>query len=90
MVQGPLYDLRGVQDGSGPLRYSYTGEIVTPESEARYQQLGKDLQTASLSLYNKEKAKGTDPADIFDKLIALGDKQSEEFRNIINWSGNPN
>ena len=84
-IQTPLYDLRGLESGTGPLRYSATGEAVTPETEARHRQRGENLQAASLDLYNKEKAKGTDAADIFDKLIALGDRQPAEFRTIINW-----
>jgi hypothetical protein len=38
-------------------------------------------------LYNGERAKGTDAADIFDKLIELVDSQSEDFRTIIDWEG---
>jgi hypothetical protein len=87
MVQEPLYDARGWEDGSGPLRYSGTGEVVTPESEAHYEQLGNSLHAESLARYKAETAKGTDSADIFDKLIALGDEQSAEFRSILDWEG---
>lgn len=82
-TQTPLYDITDLDRGI--LRYSNTGEVVTPESEARYQQLGKSLQAASLSLYDAEKAKGTDPADIYDQLIALGNAQPADFRTVINW-----
>jgi hypothetical protein len=84
IVQGPLYDL--TDWNKGILRYSNTGEIVTPESEARYRQVGEGLQAASLKLYNEEKAKGTAPADIYDKLVALGDEQPADLRTVINWA----
>ena len=41
--------------------------MVTPESEARYRKLAAAHGAASLSSYDAEMAKGTDPADIFDK-----------------------
>jgi hypothetical protein len=83
---GPLYDLSAFDNGGkGPMRYSATGEVVTPESEARYKKLAATHGAASLSLYNTEMAKGTDPADIFDKLIALVDAQPEDFRSFIDW-----
>jgi hypothetical protein len=47
--------------------------------------MAESLQLESLALYDQERAKGTDSADIFDKLIALGDSQSAEFRNAIHW-----
>jgi hypothetical protein len=85
---GPLYDMSAWEGaGTGPTRYSATGEVVTPKSEARYKHLAASHGAASLSLYNAEMAKGTDPADIFDKLIALVDSQPEDFRSFIDWEG---
>jgi len=84
----PLYDLSRWDEEGFP-RYSATGEPVTAESEARYRQQGELLRTASLALYNEEIAKGTASADIFDKLLALGDRQSEEFRTITLWDATP-
>ena len=83
---GPMYDLSAWDNGGkGPTRYTATGEVVTPQSEARYRKLADAHKAASLSLYNAEIAKGTDPADIFDKLIALVDAQPEDFRSFLNW-----
>jgi hypothetical protein len=62
-----------------------TGEIYTPESKARYDQLAEGLRAASVDPYNQERAKGTGAADIFDKLVALGDSQSAEFRGMAHW-----
>jgi len=71
--------------GTGPLKYAATGEPVTPESEARFNEHARAYEAASLALYNQERAKGTSSADIFDKLIALGDAQPAEFRAMMNW-----
>jgi hypothetical protein len=84
-VRGPMYDLSGLENGTGPMRYSATGEVVTPESEARYKMMAESFHSATLALYNKERANGTSSADIFDKLVALGDSQSAEYRNITDW-----
>jgi hypothetical protein len=75
------------RSGTGPTRYSATGEVVTRGSEARYKAVAATRGRASISLYNAEKAKGTDPADIFDELIALVDSQPEDFRSFIDWEG---
>jgi hypothetical protein len=88
MDDGPLYDMSAWEGaGKGPTRYSATGEVVTPESEARYKALAASHGAASLALYNDEMAKGSDPADIFDKLIALVDAQPEDYRSFIDWEG---
>ena len=84
-VQQPLVDITEMMAGTGPVRYTATGEPVTPESEARYNKMAQSFQAASVELYNQERAKGTDPADIFDKLVALGDSQSAEFRGMAHW-----
>ena len=76
-------------NGTGPLRFAGTGEAYTPESKARFALLAEDVKTASIDLYDQERAKGTAPADIFDKLIALYDAQSEEFRGLAHWDSAP-
>lgn len=85
ILQQPLIDLTDEIAGTGPAKYAATGEPVTPERDAYYRRLAQDLQTKSLSLYNREMARGTDEADIFDKLIALADKAPAELRDIVNW-----
>lgn len=71
--------------GTGPLKYAATGEPVTAESEARFNEYAREYKAASLALYNEERAKGTSSADIFDKLIALGDAQPANFRAMMDW-----
>jgi hypothetical protein len=82
-----LVDARDQTAGTGPLKYAATGEPVTPESEARFKEYAQQFQAASLKLYSEERAKGTSSADIFDKLIALGDAQPADFRAMMDWEG---
>jgi hypothetical protein len=80
-----MVDLTDEIAGTGPMKYTATGEPVTAESEARFNEFARHYKAASLALYNEERAKGTSSADIFDKLIALGDAQPAEFRAMMNW-----
>jgi hypothetical protein len=80
-----LVDLTDEIAGTGPMKYAATGEPVTAESEARFKAYAEEFQAASLALYNEERAKGTSSADIFDKLVALGDGQSADFRSMMDW-----
>jgi hypothetical protein len=84
-VLQPLVNITEMMNGTGPVRYTATGEPVTQESEARYQGMAESLRAASVALYHEELARGTGPADIFDKLVALGDTQSAEFRGMAHW-----
>lgn len=81
----PIIDLTDEIAGTGPAKYAATGEPVTSDRDARYEQQAQSLRAKSLALYDAERAKGTASADIFDKLIALGDSQPVEFRDIIDW-----
>jgi hypothetical protein len=85
IAQAPLYDVSHWDEEGFP-RYSATGEPVTTKSEARYKQMSDSLLSASLALHNAETAKGTASADIFDKLVALVDRQPEELRTITMWN----
>ena len=87
-VHQPLVDITEMMNGTGPVRYTATGEPVTPESEARFRAMAEGLRDASVALYDAERAKGTSSADIFDKLLALGDSQSSEFRAMAHWDSN--
>lgn len=84
-IRSPLYDVSDREAGTGPLRYSATGEPVTPETEARYKEMAESFHSAAVALYDQERANGTSPADIYDKIIALGDTQPAEYRSITDW-----
>jgi hypothetical protein len=84
-AQQEALDITEMVNGTGPVRYTVTREPYTPESQARFKQMAEGLRSASVDLYNHERAKGTASADIFDKLVALGDSQSKEFRGMAHW-----
>ena len=82
-----MLDFTAFDAGTGPVKYSATGEPVTAESEARYGQQAEVLRGKSSELYELEKSKGTPAADIFDKLLSLINSQPADFRAAINWEG---
>jgi hypothetical protein len=84
-AQQELLDITEWMTGKGPIRYSATGEPYTPESRARFAAMAENFRAAGVALYERELAKGTDFADIFDKLVALGDTQPAEFRAMAHW-----
>ena len=87
IVHDPVIDMTDEVAGTGPAKYAATGEPWTPELDAKYRERALTLQSQSLAVYEEETAKGTDPADIFDKLIALGDAQPNELRDLVDWEG---
>jgi hypothetical protein len=88
-AQQEALDLTEMINGTGPIRYTVSREPYTPESQARFKHMAEGLRSASVDLYNQERAKGTDSADIFDKLVALGDSQSAELRGMAHWDTMP-
>lgn len=53
-----------------PAHYLNTGEVVTPESTASFNLRSQQVLAGRTSLYNQEVAKGTNPADIYDKMVS--------------------
>lgn len=84
-VQQEVLDVTEWAKGKGPIRYAATGEPYTAESRARFAEMAKNFQVAAAALYESERAKGTSAADIFDKLVALGDTQPAELRAMMHW-----
>ncbi|MDQ6992752.1 MAG: hypothetical protein Q9M31_04700 [Mariprofundus sp.] len=81
-MEQPLVDYsHGVND----VRYTMTGEAVTPESTAWFNQISDRVQTEKFTLYESEKAKGTSAADILDKIISFMDQQPEKYLQLVNW-----
>lgn len=85
---GPLLDMRGVwlPGGDGIIRYSGSGEPVTSESQAYFNATEASFRQERMHIYESEKAKGTPPADIYDKLVSAMDQQPERYRGMMNWS----
>lgn len=65
--------------------YTVTGESVTEESEAWFNNEAARIRQERIALYQSEKAKGTPDADIFDKIIRFMDAQPERYLQLLNW-----
>ena len=72
--------------GDGILRYSGSGEPVTAESQAYFNATEASFRQERMHIYESEKAKGTPPAEIYDKLVNAMDQQPERYRGMMNWS----
>jgi len=81
---GPLLDASGyLPGGDGILRYSGSGEPVTAESQAYFNAAEASFRQERMHIYESEKAKGTPPADIYDKLASAMDQQPERYRGMM-------
>ncbi|MDP3654065.1 MAG: hypothetical protein Q8R67_20530 [Rhodoferax sp.] len=84
---GPLLDASGfLPGGDGILRYSGSGEPVTAQSQAYFNATEASFRQERMHIYESEKAKGTPPAEIYDKLVNAMDQQPERYRGMMNWS----
>ncbi len=81
----PLLDISGLVDGSGPIRYTGTGQPVTAESKAYFEQEASRVASERMALYQSEKANGTPAAEIVDKLIAYMDRQPKRYLEMMPW-----
>ncbi|MCG8157261.1 hypothetical protein JMY81_15490 [Brenneria goodwinii] len=73
-------------DGSYYLTYSSTGQPVTSASSASFKEFSASALAGRTAIYNEEIAKGTDPADIFDKIVSYMNTQPQSYLDVINWS----
>jgi len=81
-------NLRGLlPGGDGVIRYMdgtpFTGEY-SARNNAFYKEAGT-FQQAQIQLYESETAKGTPPAQIYDKLVNALNNQPAEFRTMMGW-----
>lgn len=83
---GALVNLTDYINGTGPIRYTNTGQPVTEESEARFNNLAQNILKERTDLYNTEKAKGTPAAEIVDKLIGFMKAQPTWYLEMSGWS----
>lgn len=81
----PLLDISGLENGTGPIRYTGTGQPVTEESKAYFETEAARIASERMALYQTEKANGTPAAEIVDKLIAYMDKQPKRYLNMMPW-----
>jgi hypothetical protein len=69
----------------GDLRLSSTGQIVDENYHNNFEKNAAAVDAQIRSLYETEKRKGTDPADILGKMIDFKNAQSTEYREATYW-----
>ncbi|MFK7606168.1 MULTISPECIES: hypothetical protein [unclassified Pseudomonas] len=67
------------------IRYWATGEIVTSESKAYFQETWSRMQIKRTDLYQAELSKGTPAVKILEKILSFNDALPQKFRDITNW-----
>lgn len=67
------------------IRYSVSGQLVSEESKAYFQELSTQSHKLRTDLYNSEKAKGTSALEIVEKLVALNNSLPKNFQDMANW-----
>lgn len=65
------------------IRYSATGELVTPETEAYFAKISQAMQEQCSYLYNSEKSKGTPAEQILEKIFEFHDSMPLAFKNML-------
>lgn len=82
---GGALDISGTElGGDGIIRY-YSGEPVTDESMAYFNQVETRYRQEHSKLYESEMAKNTPVGEIVNKLFDLQDQQSARFRAMNMW-----
>jgi len=66
------------------VRYSVSGELQTPESEAYFAGVAASASKARVELLQQERAKGTPPAEILDKVLALNSALPPRYKAMAN------
>ena len=81
----PYIDARGnMPGGDGVLRYM-DGTPITRAGDAYFNIEATRFRAEQIQLYESELAKGTPPADIYDKLISAREQQPERFAKMAWW-----
>ena len=68
------------------VRYSVSGELQTPESEAYFSDISKMASKARTELVQAERSKGTPTADILEKVLALNGALPPRYKAMANIS----
>lgn len=79
------HPLLAPKTGEEPPRYAATDELVTPASEALFSRQANRARAGRVAVYESERARGTDPAVIFDKLVAFMATQPSDFLRHTGW-----
>jgi hypothetical protein len=81
----PLLNITDFLNGTGPTRYSISDQPVTEESQTFFNQESARVTSERIALFEAEKAKGTPPAEIIDKMVAYMDAQPQRYQDMIAW-----
>ncbi|WP_136156692.1 hypothetical protein [Brenneria roseae] len=81
-----LISIHDRPDGSFYTTYYSTGQLVTSTSSASFKEISASALAGRTAIYNEETAKGTNPADIFDKIVSYMNTQPQSYLDAINWS----
>jgi hypothetical protein len=73
-----FYNLRD-SPPNGPFRLAVTGEFVTDEYKENFAKIAPLIDQQRVSLYETEKAKGTDPVEILKKLFDFTNSQPRSY-----------
>jgi hypothetical protein len=73
-----FYNLRD-SPSNGPFRLAVTGEFVTDEYKENFAKTAPLIDQQRVSLYETEKAKGTDPVEILKKLFDFTNSQPRSY-----------
>ncbi|GHC42577.1 hypothetical protein GCM10010096_11760 [Alcaligenes pakistanensis] len=81
---GGLLDISDWING-GPLRYSNTGEPVTPESKAYFNTIAERYKSQKISIFETEMNKETSLIEIYEKLADLTSQQNTRFLGMMGY-----
>ena len=65
------------------VRYSATGELVTPQTKRYFDTISQAMQKQCASLYRMEKSKGTSATEILQKIFDFQDAMPKPFRDML-------
>lgn len=65
------------------IRYSKTGELVTPKTEAYFAQISQEMQRQCANLYRQERKKDTAPDQILEKIFEFHDSMPKKFQDML-------
>jgi len=79
-------DTTDAAQGTGPVRYAATGEVVSAESDAKLAEKAANVRQGRIALYQSEKAKGTPPSEIYEKIANYMSNQTPEYLRHTGWT----
>lgn len=65
------------------IRYSGTGELVTPETEAHFAKISRSMQDQCANIYRQETRKSTPADQILEKIFEFHDSMPKDFRDML-------